>query len=836
MASELREAVRGSGGAGIQRKPGTIKTREGTTRNPEFERAHPRAPEGRTGGGRFITAGSKGPAAQAVKQKLGNLSDERIRRFQRRRGLVVDGKIGHQTAAALAGEKNAAKVKIGRLTDEDRKKLRRLKVEEAVSIGPAIGTIGSGGAALKGRGGRSIDFDPRLHPRNRIGEFRDVLGKLKSGDTLHLPGQWVIDKIGPNYIMSNRDRPGAGEAVRTVRKGKAAKQALQKMGVAEEAEEAEGWAKVAERTARAMESHRTERAARRAAETPEQRGRRKRGEEYARELTQLARRTGAPMPILMQQSRALVAWRAAFDARENGNEELALQHAETAVRLEATEANFRPEQLRDKWGRWRTDLRAQALEMERKAMRRTKVRRTPLLGGPDAPRIGSQLLGLAEASPPDIRFDPRKHPRNRVGEFIEVLGGLTNNQTVELPGGTNVTKRVQVGERSGTPYEHFDIKRPGVKRPWKRTTATAAADVVAEELPELKSEGGAQGDTPDMARAGKLKLGRVQAVIDRPIELDRRTYHRGKAPPEGRLFDPGKPREVEAPRTREYDVGGGWSIDPDVEDPREPGGGYAVKHNGQTVFVARDEGKAEEYIELQRAGATPAQIEQKFTQSANLKGARKVRNVVLSGEEVEARRQRSRGRGRPLTKQESGELKRHTLEQRRKERRTESPDLTGSQMYAQGVRERAKRPSPAAMAAAELGEPVEGETPATGASAVRSSDIAGLAQMIRRDWAKVNFAAVPYLDAMGSLSSVDDRYFQDPGREIVQRFLGNAGSWRGPTAKAVKAELRRRLKEAAYEPIARKAAIAARDARANGNLELAEAYERRAAQSIALEA
>ena len=70
-----------------------------------------------------------------------------------------------------------------------------------------------------------------------------------------------------------------------------------------------------------------------------------------------------------------------------------------------------------------------------------------------------------------------------------------------------------------------------------------------------------------------------------------------------------------------------------------------------------------------------------------------------------------------------------------------------------------------------------------------------IAREIRRDWgSKVNYAAVPYLDAMGSLSSVDDYYYSDSGDYIVRYFLSNARSWRGPKAKEIKAELKGMLK------------------------------------------
>jgi hypothetical protein len=65
-----------------------------------------------------------------------------------------------------------------------------------------------------------------------------------------------------------------------------------------------------------------------------------------------------------------------------------------------------------------------------------------------------------------------------------------------------------------------------------------------------------------------------------------------------------------------------------------------------------------------------------------------------------------------------------------------------------------------------------------------------IAKEIRKDWQKVYFGAVPYLQAMESLNSIDDNYIMDSGKEIVNRFLGNASTWRGETAKRIKAELK----------------------------------------------
>jgi hypothetical protein len=65
-----------------------------------------------------------------------------------------------------------------------------------------------------------------------------------------------------------------------------------------------------------------------------------------------------------------------------------------------------------------------------------------------------------------------------------------------------------------------------------------------------------------------------------------------------------------------------------------------------------------------------------------------------------------------------------------------------------------------------------------------------IAEDIYKAWPKVNFAAAPYLDAMLSLDKITDRYYQDSGREIVQRFLTNAAAFRGDAARALKAELK----------------------------------------------
>ena len=71
-------------------------------------------------------------------------------------------------------------------------------------------------------------------------------------------------------------------------------------------------------------------------------------------------------------------------------------------------------------------------------------------------------------------------------------------------------------------------------------------------------------------------------------------------------------------------------------------------------------------------------------------------------------------------------------------------------------------------------------------------NIAGLARVIKNDWKKVYFGAVPYLNAMFSLNHILDNYGFDDGKDIVLYFLSNATTWRGETARVVKAELKKR--------------------------------------------
>lgn len=75
-----------------------------------------------------------------------------------------------------------------------------------------------------------------------------------------------------------------------------------------------------------------------------------------------------------------------------------------------------------------------------------------------------------------------------------------------------------------------------------------------------------------------------------------------------------------------------------------------------------------------------------------------------------------------------------------------------------------------------------------------SRPLSTIAREIREDWgSRIYFGAVPYLAAMSQLNRISEPYFEDSGESIVLYFLSNAGTWRGETARRIKAELKAML-------------------------------------------
>lgn len=72
--------------------------------------------------------------------------------------------------------------------------------------------------------------------------------------------------------------------------------------------------------------------------------------------------------------------------------------------------------------------------------------------------------------------------------------------------------------------------------------------------------------------------------------------------------------------------------------------------------------------------------------------------------------------------------------------------------------------------------------------------ICDIAAEIVRDWKNPYFAARPYISAMEEMTDVDTFYGSDDPRSIILYFLNNAKTWKGETARRIKAELKALIK------------------------------------------
>jgi hypothetical protein len=73
---------------------------------------------------------------------------------------------------------------------------------------------------------------------------------------------------------------------------------------------------------------------------------------------------------------------------------------------------------------------------------------------------------------------------------------------------------------------------------------------------------------------------------------------------------------------------------------------------------------------------------------------------------------------------------------------------------------------------------------------ISNRSLSEIASDISKDWKKVYFGAVPYLQAMRELDKITDNYYFDSGKTIVIYFLANATTWKGEKAREIKAELK----------------------------------------------
>ena len=64
-----------------------------------------------------------------------------------------------------------------------------------------------------------------------------------------------------------------------------------------------------------------------------------------------------------------------------------------------------------------------------------------------------------------------------------------------------------------------------------------------------------------------------------------------------------------------------------------------------------------------------------------------------------------------------------------------------------------------------------------------------IALEINDDWTNINDYALPYLNAMYELESINDSYGLDSAKSVVLYFLSNATTWKGEKAREIKKEL-----------------------------------------------
>ena len=69
-----------------------------------------------------------------------------------------------------------------------------------------------------------------------------------------------------------------------------------------------------------------------------------------------------------------------------------------------------------------------------------------------------------------------------------------------------------------------------------------------------------------------------------------------------------------------------------------------------------------------------------------------------------------------------------------------------------------------------------------------------IANEISQDWKNPYFGAVPYINAMKEIITIDSYFHFDSAESIVLYFLCNAQTWRGETARRIKLELNTILK------------------------------------------
>lgn len=72
--------------------------------------------------------------------------------------------------------------------------------------------------------------------------------------------------------------------------------------------------------------------------------------------------------------------------------------------------------------------------------------------------------------------------------------------------------------------------------------------------------------------------------------------------------------------------------------------------------------------------------------------------------------------------------------------------------------------------------------------------IGQIAAEIKKDWLRVPKCVECYLNAMFALTDKQSKFGLDAASDIVNRFLANAQTWKGATARRLKSELKNTIK------------------------------------------
>ena len=383
------------------------KGREGKqAKDASFEKEHPRAAKGRTGGGKWVEkgAGMQGDPDEVVRQaqtrlselgfklnpdgRYGPMTEEGVKAFQRKHGIEETGKIDQATADAMRTPPEQK--------DTKSKKAGETKAEKK---GEAKATE-KGASTKKDGAGKTAKMI-----RRGDGMRGDVDASVEKA-------QEQLDELGFDVGSGGVDGRFGEETEAAVRKFQQ-RYGLRVDGI------------LGEQTLRMLKTLIDKR-------KKEREMRVTTGEDVP-ETTREAEFDDAVLDVvdaLLEREEAHTARDGVRFTRARAEEERARERLEAAVAKTDEKGKGELEALVKKF----TDKgmpRAAAMKAAKKALAKKAVE--------EAVEEARHITA--------IHFDPELHPRNRLGKFIDVLSSLTRGgagakvKEVDLPGGVSVTRQ-----------------------------------------------------------------------------------------------------------------------------------------------------------------------------------------------------------------------------------------------------------------------------------------------------------------------------------------------------------------------------------------------------------